>query len=325
MDASEILVGRAGPARPARAAQVLRAMARSWALYLLLLPAFAFLVIFTYAPAIQALYQSFFDWYPGQYSTFVGLRNYERIMTDPTWWLAWRNMLLIILYDFTFPFVAPFIMAECIFNLRNQRLKSFFRIAVLVPSLIPGIVTLMLWKWMYQFDGGLNILLKAIGLESLVQPWLGQPHTALPALLFMGFPFATGTHVLIYLAGLNTISRDVLDAATMDGCSRLRRVFAIDLPNTTGVIRLFVIFGVIGIFQEFGRMLVVTGGGPFFATTTPALMLYQRAFGAVGSGPTAQFGEASAIAVILFVLILFFSWLSHRYIKSSIETEGIKV
>lgn len=315
---------QSGRSAPSRQFSILQRILRNWLLYLLLVPPLALLGLFIYFPAVQALYESFFSWDPGLVNDFVGLRNYERVLTDPVWWIAWRNMLVIVVWRFSLPFVMPFIVAECIYNLRNRRMQAFYRTAVLIPTLVPGIVTLMLWRWMYQLDGGMNILLTTAGFGHLAASWLGQPHTALPALLFMGFPWTTGAGVLIYLAGLSNISADVIDAATIDGCSKWRRIFAIDLPNITGVIRLFLVFGIIDVFQEFGPMLAITRGGPFFATMTPGLFLYQRAFG-IERFDLPAMGEASAVGVLLFALILVFSLLGHKYIKSSAEVEGIKV
>jgi raffinose/stachyose/melibiose transport system permease protein len=306
---------------------VLRDLRRSWPIYLFLLPAFALLALFTYLPAVQALYESFFDWQPGVYNEYVGLRNYERVLSDRVWWVAWRNWIVFSIWHFTVPFIMPFVIAECIFNLANRRIQAFWRVAVLLPSLIPGIVTWVLWRWMYSLDGGFNAMLGGVGLGELARPWLGQPDTALPALMLVGFPWATGASVLIVLAGLANISSDVIDASTIDGCSRLRRVFAIDLPNIMGVIRLFLIFGIIGVFQEFGRFLAITGGGPFFSTTVPALVMFHRAFGApVGGGATGprSYGEAATVAAILFVLILIFSLLTHRYVRGAGESEGTR-
>src|SRR5262249_38679477 len=145
---SESVVQRTAAATPAsRGARVGREIRRSWAVYLLLAPGFALLLLFTYFPAAQALYESFFNWQPGAYNDFVGLGNYQRLFDNPAWWIAWRNWSIFAVWHFTVPFVMPFVMAECIFNLRNRRLQAFFRVAVLVPTLIPGIVTLLLWRW----------------------------------------------------------------------------------------------------------------------------------------------------------------------------------
>ena len=146
--------------------------------------------------------------------------------------------------------------------------------------------------------------------------------------MFVGFPWAIGASVLIVLAGLENISTDIMDAAIIDGCGRFRRIFAIDLPNISGVIRLFLVFGIIGIFQEFSRFLAMTGGGPYFSTSVPALLMFFKAgFRGVRSesatGATSH-GEAAAIATVLFVLILVFSLLTHRFVRGSTEAEGTR-
>ena len=301
---------------------------RSWPLYLLLMPAFLMMFLFTYYPALQALYESFFNWWPGSYNEFVGFRNYERLFRWEVFWWSWGNWAKFAVFHFTAPFLMPFVMAECIFNLRNRSMQAFWRMAVIVPSLIPGIVTFVLWRWMYQLDGGFNVILEMVGLGHLVAPWLGQPDTALYAMMFVGFPWAIGASVLIVLAGLENISSDVMDASTIDGCGRFRRIFAIDLPNITGVIRLFLVFGIIGIFQEFSRFLAMTGGGPYFATSVPALLMFFKAgFRGVRSesatGATSH-GESAAIATILFILILIFSLLTHRFLRGDTEAKGAK-
>lgn len=291
-----------------------------WYLYLLLLPTFVLLVVFIYYPAVLALVESLFDWNPGVKNEFVGLLNFRRVLGDRLFWVAWRNIAWIVLWTFSVPFVLPFIVAEAIFNLRSQRAKQFYRIAILVPLLVPGLVTMELWKWLYAYpNGGLNLLLQAAGLGALARPWLGTVTTAMPAILFMGFPWITGIAPLIYLAGLMNISTDIIDASKIDGCSTLRRILSVDVPNVLGQFRLFLIFGIIGVFQGFGPQLVLTQGGPFGSTLVPGLYLYIKAFGSISRTDRGRprLGEACAVGVILFVLILFFSYIAHRHLRVS--------
>ena len=294
-------------------------IAKNWYLYLLLLPSFALLFAFIYYPAVQALVMAFFDWQPPVRQNFVGLLNFQRVLADPVFWKSWSNMAIIVIWTFTVPFAMPFIVAELIFNLRSASARSFYRIAILVPTLVPGMVTLQLWRWIYSYpNGGLNLLLKSVGLEEWVKPWIGTPSTALPAILFMGFPWIIGVSPLIYLAGLTNIPNEIIDASKMDGCTTLRRVFAIDIPQILGQARLFLVFGVIGVFQGFGAQLVLTQGGPYGATMVPGLYLYTKAFGLERfSKNFPALGEACAVGVILFVLILFFSYLGNRKLRVS--------
>jgi ABC-type sugar transport system permease subunit len=291
----------------------------NWTLYLFLLPGFGLLMLFTYYPTALAFIESFFDWKPGLRNVFVGLRNYETVLKDDVFWRSWRNVLVWGFWQFTVPFVMPILVAEAIFNLRSHFPKNLFRVLILVPILVPGIVNTLLWKWMYTYpDGGINLILNAVGLGELARPWLGSRATALPALMFMGFPWVVGTAPLIYLAGLLNIPQDIIDSTRVDGCSTWRRIFTIDLPHILPQFRLFLIFGLIGTLQNLGGPLALTGGGPGNATMVPGLYLYARAFGIVRDEKNyTRLGEALAVGVIMFVVIFILTYLANRFTRTS--------
>lgn len=292
---------------------------RHWYVYVMLIPSFGLLLLFTYYPATVAMVESFFDWKPGVRNTFVGLYNYRRVLTDNVFWFSWRNVLILAAWKFSLPFLIPILVAEGIFNLRSSAAKNFYRTAILVPILVPGIVNLMLWKWIYSApDGGLNLLLKAAGLGHLAKPWLGTTATALPAILFMGFPWVVGTAPLIYLAGLMNISGEVIDASRIDGCSTLRRIASIDLPHLLPQVRLFLIFGIIDVLQSFGGPLALTRGGPGIATMVPGLYLYKMAFGLERFEKAyTLLGAACAVGVLLFIVIFVLTFVANKYTRTS--------
>lgn len=296
-----------------------RRIRENWLLYVLLVPGFALLILFTYYPTVMAIGGSFFRWRANVRAEFVADANYRAVLTDPIFWQSWRNVLVWALWYFTVPFVIPILVAEAIFNLTNARAKDVFRIAILVPILVPGIVTLLLWKWIYSApNGGLNLLLRAVGLAEWTRPWLGLKETALPAILFLGFPWFVGTAPLIYLAGLMNISSDVLDSAKIDGCPRWKRIIAIDLPHIMPQIRLFLIFGVIGLLQNFGTPLALTRGGPSNATMVPGLYLYNKAFGIDRFEKAyTRMGEALAVGVIMFIVIFVLTYAANRFLRTS--------
>jgi ABC-type sugar transport system permease subunit len=291
----------------------------NWILYLFLLPGFGLLVLFTYYPTGLAFVESFFDWKPGLRNVFVGLRNYETILKDRVFWISWRNVLIWGFWQFTVPFLMPILVAEAIFNLRSHFSKNLFRVLILVPILVPGIVNTLLWKWMYTSpDGGINLILRAVGLAELTRPWLGDRTTALPALMLMGFPWVVGTAPLIYLAGLLNIPQDVIDSTLVDGCPTWRRIFAIDLAYILPQFRLFMIFGLIGTLQNLGGPLALTGGGPGNATMVPGLYLYARAFGIVREEKAyTRLGEALAVGVVMFVVIFILTFIANRVTRTS--------
>jgi ABC-type sugar transport system permease subunit len=147
-----------------------------------------------------------------------------------------------------------------------------------------------------------NEFLRAIGLPQAVRPWLGQPDTALGAIIIIGFPLVSGFGFLVLLSALQNMPSEVNDAALIDGCTRLRRVFAIDLPSIRGPLALVTILSINAGLQEFAPMLIVTGGGgPVNATQSPGLYLYQQA---IGYG---KFGYATAVGTVLMMLTMVFS------------------
>lgn len=298
---------------------MLKRMGAYWYAYALLIPSFALLLMFIYYPAMLALVESLFDWQPPLRNEFVGLLNFQRVLADPVFWISWRNMGLIVVWTFTIPFAMPFLVAEAIFNLRSRSSQQVYRMLILIPTLVPGMVSLQLWRWIYSYpNGGFNLLLKAIGLGAWSKPWLGTVASAMPAILLMGFPWIVGTAPLIYLAGLMNIPTDMLDAAKIDGCSIVRRILSIDIPQILGQARLFLTFGIIGVFQGFGAQLVLTQGGPYGATMVPGLYLYIKAFGIERFTKNyPQMGEACAVGVMLFALIVVFSYLGQKYLRMS--------
>lgn len=298
-------------------------MRRHWFAYVLLIPTFALLALFLYYPSVMAFVKSLYRWNPPIVDEYVGLLNFKRVLSDDLFWRSWVNLGWIALWTFTVPFVMPLIVAEAIFNLRSLGAKQFYRMVILIPTLVPGMVTLQLWKWLYTYpNGGINLLLKAVGLGELARPWLNTIPTALPALLFMGFPWIVGSGPLIYLAGLMNISSDVLDAALIDGCSIFRRIISIDIPHIMGQVRLFLIFGIIGLFQQFGTQLIMTDGGPRGSTMVPGLYLYKRGFGTERFEVAYQSkGEACAVGVILFVIIMIFTYFGRKLRVSGIDMD----
>lgn len=315
-------VGNAPPSGPASRTTWWQ-MRQNWYAYVLLVPTFLLLILFMYYPAILALVKSLYRWSPPIHDEFIGLANFRRILADDMFWKSWRNLGIIAIWTFTVPFAMPIVVAEAILNLKSHFAKRFYQAVILIPTLVPGMVSLQLWRWLYTYpNGGINLLLKQVGMGQLARPWLNTIPTALPAILFMGFPWIVGSAPLVYLAGLMNISQDVLDAAVIDGCSLFRRVIFIDIPYIMGQVRLFLIFGIIGLFQQFGTQMIMTDGGPRGSTMVPGLYLYKRGFGTERFEVAFQAkGEACAVGVILFALILIFTVLGRRLTSSDIEVD----
>ena len=230
---------------------------------------------------------------------YVGLDQYRSLFEDKVFLLSLQN---IVKYGGvrTFIIVAmSFFGAELVYNLRSRREQSFWRIVFTIPMLVPWTVELLIWSQIFAARRGLvNEFLKSFGIIKRVHPFLGDPNTALWALAVVGFPLITGIGFLVLLAALRNLPAEVNDAALIDGCSRLRRIFAIDLPNIRGPLALVAIINLNATLQAFGPMFVMTGGGPINTTMSPVLFVYQQAFQRV------NFGYATAAGVVLMFLTL---------------------
>lgn len=291
-------------------------MSRRWReslqAYLLLSPILLGLAVFSYYPPIRGLVQAFFEWIPATDQwTFVGFQNFVKMAGDEVLLASVPNMLILLAGGVLIGVTVPLIVAEMIFFVKSEKLKYSYRVLLLVPLVVPGIVGLLVWNFIYDPNIGLiNSLLERMGLEEWKQGWLSDSETVLVSLLFMGFPWAAGIGPLIYLSGLMNIPTEVLDSAKLDGAGAWRRVFHVDIPLVTGQIKFFLVTGMIGGLQDFGRQLVLTDGGPGYSSMVPGYHMYKQAF------TFNNFGYASAIGLLLFLGALVFTVLSMRYIQS---------
>ncbi|NLV73248.1 MAG: sugar ABC transporter permease [Chloroflexi bacterium] len=283
-------------------------------LYLFLIPTFTLLIIFSYYPPLFAIYNSFFQWNGFSARVFIGITNYVQLFQDARFVGSIGNLLILLGWSLAIGLSVPLIVAELIFNLKSSKASYFYRLMFILPMVVPGLVGTFLWRFILDPNVGLlNLILEAIGGPEWRQPWLGGTRTALISFMIMGFPWVGGTSVLIYLAGLQGISNEVIDAASIDGAVGMTRFLRIDLPLVMGQVKLMLILGVIGGLQAFTSQLVLTNGGPGYATMMPGLVMYQEAF------QYNRIGYANAIGVITFLVILFFTFLNMKYVRSSAE------
>ena len=280
--------------------------------YLMLLPTFVLLLTFNYYPSFMGLYRAFFKWDIGLEPEFLGLANFQKLfIKDDVFLKSLRHVSILTSWRVISAVTFPFIVAELIFNLRTHIHKFAYRVLIILPAVVPGIVNLLLWQFIYDGTHGLlNAILEGIGLENLQQPWLGSPKTSLYAVTFMGFPWVGGVTVLIYLAGLQGISDEIIDSSLVDGCSGLRRLFSIDIPLILGQFKLIIVLAVIGGLQGWVAVFVMTAGGPGTASMVPGLWMYNNAF------LWNKMGYASAIGMFLFVLILSVTILNIKFVRT---------
>lgn len=281
--------------------------------YLFLLPLFFFLLLFSYYPAISGIYHSFFNWSDTGESFFIGWANYKELFLDTeVFWPSFLTLLKLMVPKLIINIVVPLVAAEMIFNLTSDKAKSVYRLWVLIPMVAPGVVTTLVWDYIYDPNYGLvSAVWQLFGGETI--DWLNDTRTVIWAVIFMGFPWIGGTSVLIYTSGLNSISSESRESARIDGASTWQIIFRIDLPQIFGQVKFFLINGLISGIQDYSVQFLLTEGGPGYDTMVPGYYMYQAAF------QSGRMGYASAIGTVLFVIIMVLTLILFRVGKEKEE------
>jgi multiple sugar transport system permease protein len=282
-------------------------------------------LIFTAAPMLFSLYTSFANYNITTPPRWVGLRNYQQLFQDPFFYKSLANTFWMVIVKT--PIVVVVSIALALLLAMEVPGGPLFRTIFYLPNVLAGVAAVFLWKWILASDGLLNRALEAIGIPG--PGWFTDPRWTKPALVVMGM-WWIGGNVLIYLAGLKGIPKELYEAGSLDGAVGWSKFRHITLPLLSPTIFFQVVTGIIGTFQIFTTAFVLaqTGGNtdPFFANQSLmfyVLYLYYRAFGKIGPAGF-QMGYASALAWVLFVIIMLFTlfqlWLSKRWVYY--ETEG---
>jgi multiple sugar transport system permease protein len=262
--------------------------------YLFLTPWIAGFLVFLVGPMIASVFLSLTEYKMITPPVWIGLGNYERMLTDP---LVARALQVTTMYTF-FSVPMGLVAAMGVAVLLNQKIlaSGIFRTIFYLPSVISGVAVALVFAWIFNYRFGiLNFFLSLVGIDG--PNWLGDPSYALWAFIVMSL-WGIGGNVVIYLAGLQGVPVSLHEAATIDGANAWTRFWKITLPLITPVILFTLVMGVIGTFQTFTQAYIMTGGGPANATLFFLLYLYKNAFNWF------EMGYASALAWLLFVIIL---------------------
>lgn len=288
--------------------------------FLFLSPIFTLIIVFKYVPFFMAVEKSFFNWNGANLNEFTGLENYWAVLKDTVFHQSMLNVFIVMLMYIFIAVSIPLLAAELVFSMKSPKIQYYTRTAFTVPMVVPTMVTILLWRWIFASDYGLlNKLLETIGLEQLQTAWLGSSSTALMSTLFVGFPWIGiamlgGMQFLIYFGGLQGIPRDLFEVSNIDGINVFQRFLFIDLPLISSQMKLMVSLAIISSLQIFDQIFILTNGGPGNATMVPAVYIYQQAFN------FSRMGYASSAGVILFVIILLLTYFNQKMLK---DTEKI--
>jgi len=271
-----------------------------------LLPAAVIYIGLVLLPVVQAVYYSFFRWNGlGPLQNFIGLANYARVPGDRIFIGALsHNFQLVIL---SLIVQLPLALGLALLVRRNLRGRAIFRTIFFLPFVLSQVVTGVIWSFIYVPQGGMiDAVYQALFPGSISPAFLANPNTVLYALFVVITWKFFGFHMILYTAGLQNIPAELEEAAQIDGCDRLQLLRYITIPLLGSTIRLTIFLSVLGSFQFFDLIWVMTTGGPVNASDTMATYLYKFGF------LRTQLGYGSAIAVIMFLICFLFSVVYQR-------------
>ncbi|MCC2627501.1 MAG: sugar transporter permease [Thermomicrobiales bacterium] len=275
---------------------------RSWRRYragiLFVLPALILYLIFMVYPFFQSIYFSFTSWNGvTAVKEWVGLANYYELIKDDLFWLSLQHTVIWVIVGTIAPIAIGMLLAILLW--RRPKGFTLFRTFYFMPQVLSAVVIGIVWNWIYNpIFGILNESLDAFGLEDLSRGWLGDPDVALYAVLIAAIWATIGLCFVIFLAGLQNVSKDLLEAATVDGANAWQRFWNVTVPQLASVINVVVALLLIGGFSVFDIIFVMTGGGPANATEVLATYTYKEAF------TQNNVGYASTLSVVITVISL---------------------
>jgi multiple sugar transport system permease protein len=267
---------------------------RTWWAFVFLLPTLIAFGVFSWLPIAEAVRLAFQRTNLVTAAEWVGLDNFQAVLADPVFLGAARNTLLFAVLHIGIAYPLAIGLAVVISTVRRG--GGWYRTLVYLPVVIPPVVGVLMWKFFYNTDNGLfNAVLESVGLPGL--SWVQAAATALPSLALQHIWASVGGTVLIYIAALSQVERELYEAAEVDGASILRRLWHVALPRLRGLLLVMLLLSFIGILQIFTEPYVMTGGGPANSTNTILLIIYRYAF-AFG-----DWGKASAASVLLAIVL----------------------
>jgi ABC-type sugar transport system permease subunit len=260
------------------------------------------LIVFLFIPMVVSLWWSLNDYTGLTAAKFVGLNNYIKLLTDDK--IFSRGFLNTTLFVLIGMSIGPTLgLLTALMLNQKVRFRSLFRTAYYLPVMTSLVVVSTIWVMLYNQNGLFNTIIENLGLQKV--GWLSNPHVALISVaiasIWQGFGFET----VVFLAALQSISRELYEAAMMDGAGSWAQFRFITLPSLKPVIIFVYIIGIIGSYQVFDQVFVMTDGGPIHSTTTIVYYLFNRFM-------NHKLGYASAIAYLLFAILVIFSYMQMR-------------
>ena len=279
-----------------------------------ILPVMFFLIFIRFYPMIMAIYRSFTNWNGLYRSDWVALANYIEIFTNSPFWKLLRNSLVLLLSVPLQLFIGLFVAVLLYEEVRGWR---FFRSIIYLPQIIAAITIGYLFRVAFSLGGPINVVLRDLGLNFLAVEWLGNTGTALFVLVFCLTWFSIGWMAIVILGGMSKISPEVFEAAKMDGANYWQRTFYVVIPMISRTIEYAIIMSMVWTLTSiFAFIYAITAGGPGYETSTIDYMIYTKFY-----QPGRPYGFASALAVILLIIIFSITVVEMRITNKASEWE----
>ncbi len=283
----------------------------------LITPLMLLTVVFFLFPLVNAIYYAFVDFNGiNLQPPFIGLDNFVELLTDPNVWPALKNNVIWIIIGTAAPIIIGLALALLMWTVRRGSI--FYRVAFFFPFVLPQVAVGVVWGWIYDpVRGWLNRALELIGLGSLGTGWLGNPDTALYAVLGTAVWATSGFVFVIFLSALRNVDAELVDASRLDGTNNMQRLWYIILPQIMPVFLMVTTLTLVGGFSVFDIIFVMTGGGPAGATEVLGTYAYTSAF------QLNRISYGTTLALVITVLAIPFAvWLNRLQRRLSLQGTG---
>ncbi len=280
--------------------------------WLFLAPALAFFIGYQVWPIFRVLWISFtnFEYLSDKPAQFVGVANYIQALNDPLLWASLGRAALFTIMFLPGTIILPLLLAVLVDRVTNQRLATFYRVILLIPAVIPSTLIFVLWKWMYNYQAGPinHFLVDTTGLFNLqnAPQWLGGTPLTLPSIAVMEIWWGLGYHTIFFIAGLAAISKDLPDAARIDGASEWQVFWHIIRPQLAPIMMILVVLRFGTAMAVIDEYLIFGGFNRASPTYTWTVMMYDQAFklGLWRQGYAAAIGMIGAVAMMAVMVLL---------------------
>lgn len=280
--------------------------------YLFLLPSMVFFVMFVLSPMVKGISMSL-NKYRGRKITFVGLSNYTRLLEDEVFIKSIWNTMFIVAFAVPIVVALSLFIAINIYN-KSAAVRSFFRGVFYLPAVSSVVSITVVWLWIYNPDFGiLNYVFKSLNIIDNNIQWLGNSATAIYAIIIVLITTSIGQPIILYIAALGNVPVELIESAKIDGAKNWTIFKDIIWPLITPTTLYIVVTTTINSFQIFALIQLMTAGGPNYATSTVMYLVYELGI------KQQDYGRASAMGVVLAIIIAIISTLQFKYLNKDIE------